>query len=203
MDKVRGQACQRALAERRTLKSRFEPQAYPSRRSVELPLRPSARAAPPSGPRPFPPRLRARERLVMGSVMGADTKPRHLGAAAHESSEIIVSLRTAAIAEAPLSPMLLYRRLQARGVRETVRESACQQTLTRKLTVRERIAEWVLSGLMGSAHSTGSGSSALERFEHRVVLNTRCDDRGRHWPKLRPKPLAGAKLRPFPKRLDG
>ena len=64
------QPCQGALTERQKLKSRFEPQAYYSRRSVELPLRPSARAAPPSGPMPFPPRLRARERLVMGSVNG-------------------------------------------------------------------------------------------------------------------------------------
>ena len=76
--------------------------------------------------------------------MGADTKPKHLGAAAYESSEIIVSLRTAAIAEAPLSPMLLSWRLQARGVRETV--SACQQALTRKQTLESRFERGSQSG---------------------------------------------------------
>ena len=45
------QACQRALTETRTLGSWFERQvAYLSDCSVELPLRPSAIAAPPSGP---------------------------------------------------------------------------------------------------------------------------------------------------------
>ena len=49
-------------------------------------------------------------------VNGRWHKSDHYQVAAHLSSEIIVSLRTAAIAEAPLSPMLLARRLQARGV---------------------------------------------------------------------------------------
>jgi hypothetical protein len=48
---VSEQACQWALTERRTLGSRFEPQAaYSSDCSAVLSLRPSARAAPPSGP---------------------------------------------------------------------------------------------------------------------------------------------------------
>ena len=42
---------------------------------------------------------------------GADTKANTLGAAAHLSSEILVSLRTAASAEAPWAPMLLSQRL--------------------------------------------------------------------------------------------
>ena len=47
--------------ERRTLGNWFEPQTvYSSRCSVELPLRPNARAAPPSGPSLLPRRLRAR-----------------------------------------------------------------------------------------------------------------------------------------------
>ena len=41
------------------------------------------------------------------------TQMRTLGAAAHLSWEILVSLRTAASAEAPLSPMLLPSRLRA------------------------------------------------------------------------------------------
>ena len=55
-----------------TLESRFERRvAYSSDRSVELPLMPSARAAPPSGPSRLPCRLRARERrLVLSSVNG-------------------------------------------------------------------------------------------------------------------------------------
>ena len=48
-----------ADTKRQTLESWFEGQtAYLSNCSVELPLRPSARAAPPSEPRLFPHRLR-------------------------------------------------------------------------------------------------------------------------------------------------
>eukprot|EP00964_Phaeocystis_antarctica_P115281 scaffold79253_cov51-Phaeocystis_antarctica.AAC.3 len=46
---------------------------------------------------------------------GADTKANTLEAAAHLRLVIFVSLRTAASAEAPSSPMLLPARLQARG----------------------------------------------------------------------------------------
>ena len=54
----------------------FELQAaYLSDCSVVLPLRPSARAAPPLGPRLFHERLRAWERVrVLGVSMGADKK---------------------------------------------------------------------------------------------------------------------------------
>jgi len=54
----------------------FELQAaYSSDCSVVLPLRPSARAAPPLGPRLFHERLRAWERVrVLGVSMGADRK---------------------------------------------------------------------------------------------------------------------------------
>ena len=46
--------CQRALTQKQTLWSRFEYRAaYDSEVRVELPLIPSARAAPPSGPSPF------------------------------------------------------------------------------------------------------------------------------------------------------
>ena len=70
----RADACQWALTER--LGSRFESQAaYLSDCSVEFPLRPSARAAPPLGPSLFQARLRARGngggRLVS---MGIDRK---------------------------------------------------------------------------------------------------------------------------------
>ena len=67
--------------------------------------------------------------------MGADTKAKRLGVAAHLRLVMFVSLRIAAIAEAALSPMLLARRLQARSVGGTVRESACQWVLTRKRTL--------------------------------------------------------------------
>ena len=46
---------------------------------------------------------------------GADRKANTLDAAAHSRSVIIVSLRTAARAEAPSSPMLLNPRLQVMG----------------------------------------------------------------------------------------
>ena len=49
-------------------------------------------------------------------VKGRGHKSEHCRVVAHLSSEIIVSLRTAAITEAPLSPILLAQRLQARGV---------------------------------------------------------------------------------------
>ena len=48
--------------------------------------------------------------------MGADRKANTSGAGAHLSSVIFVSLRIAASAEAPLSPMPLPQRLRARGM---------------------------------------------------------------------------------------
>ena len=47
--------------------------------------------------------------------MGADTKANTLRVAAHLRSEICVSLRMAASADAPSTPMLLSRRLRVRG----------------------------------------------------------------------------------------
>ena len=47
--------------------------------------------------------------------MGADTKANTSGAAAHLRLVILVSLRTAASAVAPLAPMSLRSRLRARG----------------------------------------------------------------------------------------
>ena len=65
--------CQRARTERRTLGSWFERRAaYHSNRSVELPLRNSARAANPLGPRLLQLRLRAEyeQRSVAGGEEG-------------------------------------------------------------------------------------------------------------------------------------
>ena len=64
--------------------------------------------------------------------MVAGTKSEHYRAAAHSSSEILVSLRTAASAEAPLSPMRLPRRLQARGGGGRQCESQYHRVLTPK-----------------------------------------------------------------------
>ena len=119
------QACQRALAERRTLKSRFEPQAYTSSCSVELPLSPSARAAPPSEPSSFFERLRARgsRGVCCEGCQWALTHKRTLrGAAAHSKSWICVSLRTSASSEAPSANRRLCEILQALGRMGTVRE---------------------------------------------------------------------------------
>ena len=62
------QGCQRALAQKQTLWSWFERRAaYLSDCSVELPLRPSASAAPPSGPSWLRSRLRG-----WGSEVGGE-----------------------------------------------------------------------------------------------------------------------------------
>ena len=53
--------------------------AYSRDCSVELPLRPSARAAPPLGPSLLSRRLRAWWRQVVRHVKGADTKANTLG----------------------------------------------------------------------------------------------------------------------------
>ena len=58
---------------------------------------------------------------------GADIKANTIGAAAHLSWEILVSLRTAASAEAPRSPILLSLTLQVRGGAWMVRERACHK----------------------------------------------------------------------------
>ena len=62
----------------------------------------------------------------MREYRGADTKV-NIGAAAHLRLEIIVSLRTAASAEAPLGPMSLRSRLRVRGGAGMVREQQCQR----------------------------------------------------------------------------
>ena len=55
---------------------------------------------------------------------------------AHLRLVILVCLRTAASAEAPSAPMLLYSRLQARGrMGNGERVGACQWALTRKRTL--------------------------------------------------------------------
>ena len=65
---------------------------------------------------------------------GADKKA-NTRAAAHLRFVICVSLRTAASAEAPLSPMSLPRRLQSMGEVRAVRDQACQWALTQKRTL--------------------------------------------------------------------
>ena len=61
---------------------------------------------------------------------GADTKANTLGAAAYSRLEILVSLRTAASAEAPWSPIELPKRLQRWGGARMVREREFQRALT-------------------------------------------------------------------------
>ena len=114
----------------------FELQAaYLSDCSVVLPLRPSARAAPPLGPRLFNKRLRAWERVrVLRVSMGIDRKA-NTRAAAHSKLVICVSLRVAESAEAPLSPIELRARLRATGRARMVREQACQRALTERRTL--------------------------------------------------------------------
>ena len=51
------------------------------------------------------------------------------------STEIFVSLRTAASAEAPGGPIQLLSRLQRRDGAAMVREQACQRALTQKQTL--------------------------------------------------------------------
>ena len=82
------------------------------------------------------------ETASMGGEAGAEayqwalTENRTLkGAAAHSSSEILVSLRTAASAEAPLSPMLFLLTLRVRGAARMVRKQLCQGALTQKQTL--------------------------------------------------------------------
>ena len=63
------------------------------------------------------------------------TETRTLGAAAHLSLDILASLRTAASAEAPLSPMLLSLTLRVRGTARMVRKQLCQGALTERRTL--------------------------------------------------------------------
>ena len=67
--------------------------------------------------------------------MGADKKA-NARAAAHLRFVICVSLRMAASAEAPLSPIALPERLQRVGEVGRTREQACQRALTQKRTLR-------------------------------------------------------------------
>ena len=70
----------------------------------------------------------------VGVSMGVDAKA-NTRVAAHSRLEICVSLRTAASAEAPSSPMLLSFRLCARSRAEMVRYQECQWALTHKRTL--------------------------------------------------------------------
>ena len=69
-----------------------------------------------------------------GVSMGADKKA-NARAAAHLRFVICVSLRMAASAEAPSSPMLLSQRLQRVGEVGRAREQACQRALTQWRTL--------------------------------------------------------------------
>ena len=125
LGKVQGkEECQWALTQKQTLGSWFEGRAaYLSDCSVELPLRPSARAAPPSGPSRCSSRLRGWGLEVSGEpCQWALTQKRTLWGGGALQVVICVSLRTAASAEAPSSPMSLPQILQARGRMGTVRE---------------------------------------------------------------------------------
>ena len=140
---MRDQACQGALTQKQTLWSRFEYRAaYDSQVRVELPLMPSARAAPPSGPSSFSLSLWAQRCLLF--CQWALTQKQTLGSRfkfeAHSSFSIFVSLRTAASLEAPSAPILLERRLQRRGGARMVRNQVCQRALTQKQTLWGRIA---------------------------------------------------------------
>ena len=89
------EACQGAL----TREGGFERHsAYSSTSNVKLPLRPSARAAAPSGPRTFSRRLRARERRrVLRVSMGADTKANTRGGMAREPHDDAVAGKQAGL----------------------------------------------------------------------------------------------------------
>ena len=63
------------------------------------------------------------------------TETRTLGAAAHLSLDILASLRTAASAEAPLTPMLLSLTLRVRGGARMVRAQPCRRAQTQKRTL--------------------------------------------------------------------
>ena len=101
---------------------------------------------------------------------GADIKANTIGAAAHLSWEILVSLRTAASAEAPSSPMLLPWTLQSMGEVGVVRDEACQWALTRKRTLGAaahlRLVILVLLRMAASAMAPSSSSPML--FESRL-----------------------------------
>ena len=94
---------------------------------------------------------------------GADMKANTLGAAAHLSSEILVSLRTAASAEAPWSPILLTPSLWMKGGAGMVREQECQRALTQKQT----LGRWF-----------ECPSSLLERLQGRIALEALGERRG-------------------------
>ena len=66
--------------------------------------------------------------------MGIDTNA-NTRAAAHRRLVIFVSLRMAASAEAPFSPISFHPRLRARGGTEMVGGQVCQRALTRERTL--------------------------------------------------------------------
>ena len=82
---------------------------------------------------------------------------------AYLSSEIFVSLRTAASAEAPWSPMLLKASLWTKGGAGMVREQECQRALTQKQT----LGRWF-----------ECPSSLLERLQGRIALEALGERRG-------------------------
>ena len=101
--------------------------------------------------------------------MGADTKANTQWAAAHLRWEIIVSLRTAASAEAPSSLMSLSWRLQSMGEVGSVRDQACQWALTRKQTLYGRAAHmtvltaWFLDKSNASSFASAASGPQSEK----------------------------------------
>ena len=96
--------------------------------------------------------------------MGVDRKVNTQGAA-HSRLVICVFLRMATSAEAPWSPMLLLKRLRARGGVGMVREQACQWALTVHESEHSRAEahpRWVIFVSLRMAASAEAPSAPIQ-----------------------------------------
>ena len=96
--------------------------------------------------------------------MGADTKRTLCGAGAYLRLVIIVSLRTAASAEAPSSPISLYPRLQGMGGSRRVSAGADTKANTSGAAAHSRLVIFVSLRMAASAVAPSSLISFLARL---------------------------------------
>ena len=96
------------------------------------------------------------EKVFANVSAGADTKANTMGAAAHPRLVMLVSLRTAASAEAPSAPIRLLPRLQQRGG-------------ARRSEIRHVSGPWKKSKHYGLGSST-----ERSRFEYGAAYDSDC-----------------------------
>ena len=153
--------CHGAMTKRRTLQHRFEySAAHDSEVRAELPLRPSARAAPPSAPSSLKSSLRAKNVFAFLSA-GADTNANTWGGSAlqraHGAALEPLAQRSDALSSVVSSAVLVDAAELVSGQAASTVMELCQRALTQQQTMHHFV--W---GLRSCTLQRGNGRIPLE-----------------------------------------